>query len=592
MILFLALGVISYFQIGQIDENIDEIIQSRALGKRAVGLHQRYKELDSELEKAKDARNRLFVELTDTLQSVEEIFNKSTESTAGTELRRSEKSDFLPETLAIQRAVTDLIRSLGVYLQMPGKEHEKKVLSDVNDVQWALAGLHNLSLTEQQHSNLAKGQNRLKRATNLVRKIIALGGQSTGKAKEFEKIKDQLDGLLGGDFEVFTRADLERAQDAGRKMVNMKLLVTLILIFTGTLDVCVFNAAIKRSITRPLINLKNAITEIGRGEFDAQIEVSSADEIGQLATAFKKMARQRGQTEDELRKARDKLEVRVAQRTTELVQANQILEGEIRERKKAEVALEELNRDLEASVSELVRSNTELQEFSYIAAHDLKTPLRGIAILADWISMDYTDKLDEKAREHMDLLLARARKLDAMVDSILQYSSIRQIDRKKRRVDINVVVSQVIAGIEAPENVRINTKNKLPVLICDEEQIKNVFLNLIHNAIKHGASSDRKIEIGCTEKKDFWIFTISDNGPGIDPKYFKKIFRIFQALSPAERTEGTGIGLSVVKKTIELNGGSVWVDSEIGKGSTFYFTLPTNMNAPITKTARATDTCC
>ncbi|UCF15146.1 MAG: GHKL domain-containing protein [Phycisphaerales bacterium] len=272
-------------------------------------------------------------------------------------------------------------------------------------------------------------------------------------------------------------------------------------------------------------------------------------------------------------------------------QANEILESEIREREKAERALEELNRDLEASVGELMRSNMELQEFSNITAHDLKTPLRGIATWADWISTDYIDKLGEQGREQMTLLLARAKKLDSMVDSVLQYSSIRQIDRKKRRVDINAVVSQVIAGIEAPEHVKIEAASELPVLICDEEQMNNVFRNLIDNAIKHGAHSDSRVEIGCTVKGGFWVFSIADNGPGIDRKYSKKIFRIFQTLSPAEQSEGTGIGLAIVRKIIELNGGKVWVDSEVGKGSTFYFSLPTHMNAPNTRATAAAGSC-
>jgi PAS domain S-box-containing protein len=244
------------------------------------------------------------------------------------------------------------------------------------------------------------------------------------------------------------------------------------------------------------------------------------------------------------------------------------------ERKKAEEVLEKLNKDLESTVRELTRTNKELQEFAYIAAHDLKTPLRGIATLAEWLSTDYTDKFDEQGQKHVKLLVERAKRADKLVDSILQYSSAGHAREEQKQIDLNTMLSEIICEINSPENIEITVENNLPVLMCKKTHISQVFKNLLSNAIKHMDKEKGRIKVGCIEEEGFWKFNVTDNGPGIDKKYFKKIFKIFQTLSPPDKTESTGIGLSVAKKIVKLNGGKIWVESNPGEGSTFFFTLP------------------
>ena len=280
------------------------------------------------------------------------------------------------------------------------------------------------------------------------------------------------------------------------------------------------------------------------------------------------------QTAEALRKARNELEVRVEQRTTELSQANEMLEAEIAERKRVEHELEKLNMDLESSVWELNRSNKELQEFAHITAHDLKTPLRGIGILADWLVTDYADKFDEQGKEHVRLLAARAMQMSALIDSILEYSMIGREDIEKQQIDLNTVVPELIARVDPPADVEITIENELPAVVCERTHIVQMFQNLLSNAVKYMDKPKGQVKVGCVGQDNFWKFSVADNGPGIDSKYFDKIFRIFQTLSPRDEVESTGIGLSVVKKIAELNGGKVWVESEVGKGSTFFFTLP------------------
>ena len=247
---------------------------------------------------------------------------------------------------------------------------------------------------------------------------------------------------------------------------------------------------------------------------------------------------------------------------------------DITERRQAEQELEKLNKDMESAVWELKRANKELQEFAYITAHDLKTPLRGIGTLADWISTDYADKFDEQGKQQVRLLVEKARQMSALIDDILQYSRLGHTSPEKRQVDLSTVLSEVIAGIDPPENIQITVENELPVLICERTQIMQVFQNLLSNAVKYMDKPEGQIKVGCVEQDGFWKFSVADNGPGIDEKYFKKIFKIFQTLSPHNRVDSTGIGLSIVKKIVELNSGVVWVESELGKGSTFFFTVP------------------
>ncbi len=244
------------------------------------------------------------------------------------------------------------------------------------------------------------------------------------------------------------------------------------------------------------------------------------------------------------------------------------------ERKKAEEVLEKLNKHLESTVRELKRTNKELQEFAYIAAHDLKTPLRGIGTLAEWLSADYADKFDEQGQKHVKLLAERAKRADKLVDSILQYSSAGHAREEQEQIDLNTVLSEIICKIDPPENIEITVENKLPVLMCKKTHISQVFQNLLSNAIQHMDKEKGQIKVGCIEEESFWKFSVADNGPGIDQKYFKKIFKIFQTLSPPDKTESTGIGLSVAQKIVKLNGGKIWVESNPDEGSSFFFTLP------------------
>ena len=282
----------------------------------------------------------------------------------------------------------------------------------------------------------------------------------------------------------------------------------------------------------------------------------------------------RKEIEAELRKHRDNLEELVNTRTSELQEINAQLQQEAAQRTETEKSLAKVNDDLQFTVAQLSSSNKHLREFDHLAAHDLKTPLRGIGTLAQWLLKDYYDKFDDYGREQVNLLVKRVRRMDNLINAILQYSTIARNKQNEGQVDLNPLIKSVIADIKPTPNITITVNQNLPVLTCEEEQITQVFYNLVANAVKFMDKPDGLITIDFEDEKYFWKFSIADNGPGIEPQHFERIFRLFQTLSDREEAESAGIGLTIAKKIVELYGGKIWLTSTVGIGSTFFFTLP------------------
>ena len=239
-----------------------------------------------------------------------------------------------------------------------------------------------------------------------------------------------------------------------------------------------------------------------------------------------------------------------------------VTEREISEKRKAEL------------IKEVKSIKHELEDFAYIVSHDLKAPLRGIKTLVDWISTDYANKLDQEGKEQLDLLSGRVGRMHNLIDGILQYSRIGRMKEERVKVDLDKHLPEIIDMIAPPENITITIENKLPIIECEQTRIFQVFQNLISNALKYMDKPQGRIIIGCVEENGFWKFSIADNGPGIEEKYHQKIFQLFQTLSARDDFESTGVGLTLVKKIVELYGGKIWIGSKVGQGSTFFFTLP------------------
>lgn len=227
-----------------------------------------------------------------------------------------------------------------------------------------------------------------------------------------------------------------------------------------------------------------------------------------------------------------------------------------------------------ALVHELQSANEELKNFAYVVSHDLKAPLRAIGSLAEWIATDYADKFDEEGREHLRLLVGRARRMDALIDGILQYSRVGQAHEERTEVDLDALMHEVIDSLVPPPHIRITIDTSLPTVRVERTRIQQVFQNLLSNAIKYIDKPQGEIHVGCIAEGKTWKFYVRDNGPGIEQRHFERIFQLFQTLMPRDRVESTGVGLALVKKIIELHDGRVWLESKVGEGSTFFFTLP------------------
>lgn len=228
----------------------------------------------------------------------------------------------------------------------------------------------------------------------------------------------------------------------------------------------------------------------------------------------------------------------------------------------------------DALMSQVARINKELNDFAYIVSHDLKAPLRAISQLADWLQEDYTEVLDDAGKETLKVLKNRAVRMHNMIEGILQFSRVGRVEGKPEIVDTDKLVKQIVDSLAPPENIRIAVQDGLPQVVFDPLRINQIFQNLISNAIKYMDKPEGIIEVGCRDADNFHEFFVKDNGPGIEERHFELIFQIFQTLKPKDEFESTGIGLTIVKKIIEQNGGRIWVESEVGKGSTFRFTIP------------------
>lgn len=314
----------------------------------------------------------------------------------------------------------------------------------------------------------------------------------------------------------------------------------------------VFTLAVylSRGITKPISELVRNIDVIVSGDLSQRANINSHDEIGKLAASFNKM-------------------VEHLQRTTTSVSN---LHREINERLKAEDIQHSLTVKLEQNISSLTIANRELEEFAHIAAHDLKAPLRAIGSLAGLLLSDYSDKLDGNGMYYLDTIIKRIDRMNELISGILTYSESGR-ESEMLLVNTNEIIRDVITNLDVPENVEVIFDGNFPTIFCCESHIQRIFQNLLNNAIKFMDKPKGYIHLKCEDYGNKWLFSVADNGRGIDEKYQDKIFRIFQTLDRRDKYESTGIGLSVAKRIVEKYNGRIWVESQPDMGSTFFFTF-------------------
>ncbi len=255
---------------------------------------------------------------------------------------------------------------------------------------------------------------------------------------------------------------------------------------------------------------------------------------------------------------------------------------EYSKRKKAEQKLKEYQNSLEKQVekrtAELAKSNAELEHFAHVASHDLREPLRMITSFLQLLERRYSDKLDQDAKEFIGFAVDGAKRLDDMIIDLLEYSKVTRKEIELNNVDSENVLKETLVNlkVQIDENNAVITYDPLIIVKGDEKLLIQLFQNLIGNAIKYRSKNNPQIHISTIKEDNHYKFSIKDNGIGIDTEHLDRIFTIFQRLHTKEKYEGTGIGLAIAQKIVYQHGGQIWAESELGKGSTFYFTIPKN----------------
>ncbi len=348
------------------------------------------------------------------------------------------------------------------------------------------------------------------------------------------------------------------------------------LLIAGTLVITYFVSTRMQSvITVPIFQLVDVTREVSRnGNYAVRAKKSRNDELGTLVDGFNSMLSEIQRRDGELELARRELEERVVE-----------LDREVTERQRAEAALSKQTLELE-------RSNGELEQFAYVASHDLQEPLRAISGCLQILHADYESQLDDDAVELIDHSVAGSQRMKTLINDLLDYSRVGTRAKEFELIETNSIIADVLQNLDViiKEQHADIIVGELPTIMADSTQIIQLFQNLIGNAIKFCRNGTPQVTISATRiqndsaepkaleprtnGKEFWQFSVIDNGIGIETQYAERIFVIFQRLHNRTEYEGTGIGLSVCKKIVERHGGKIRMTSEPGKGTTFNFTIP------------------
>lgn len=292
-------------------------------------------------------------------------------------------------------------------------------------------------------------------------------------------------------------------------------------------------------ILQPVTLLTDTFLSLSRGETVDQIPASDrTDEIGRMAQAAAVFSRKNMETKTLLDRS------------------------------------QKLSEELADKATKLEESNLELDNFAYVASHDLKSPLRGLRSLAEWIGEDCEELLPDSSKKHLLQMQARVDKMDGLLSDLLDYSRIGKNAGSAERVDVHQLVQSIVEIIDKPNGIQIEADSNLPQLITFKTPLQQILMNLITNAIKYNDKAPNgRVTVTSRERGEFYEFLVCDNGIGIDPIFHDRIFQMYQRVAP-EKIDGTGMGLAIVKRQVECRGGSIEVESIPGEGSIFSFTWP------------------
>lgn len=335
---------------------------------------------------------------------------------------------------------------------------------------------------------------------------------------------------------IITEVDQSEAYAPIYRLRKTIALFGLVIAFTSAFLGLIF----ARTITLPLAKLAESAGVMGKGDLETEILTSAKGEIGSLARSLNQMRKELKET---------------------LVSKDRLIKEAARRK---------------AAMADLERSNQELEQFAYVASHDLQEPLRMVASYTQLLAQRYEGQLDEKANKYIGYIVEGATRMQQLVNDLLQLSRVGTRGAPFEPTDCNEVVQQVLKSLKRTiaETKAGIVVDDLPVVQADAIQLGQVFQNLIANALKFRGDDPPAVRISAKKNETAWTFQVQDNGIGIDPSFHDRIFIIFQRLHERGKYEGTGIGLAIVKKIVERHGGRIWIESQEGKGASFFFSIP------------------
>ena len=347
---------------------------------------------------------------------------------------------------------------------------------------------------------------------------------------------------------VYLRSDLRRWDAVLRWYASMVAIIMLVSSGVAYL----LSSGLQRVISKPILRLAQTMNLVSNEKrYSIRAEKQSNDEVGILIDGFNEMLKQIQMRDEELERRQEQLERQV-------------------------VELKRADQELKRYAAELVRSNKELEQFAYIASHDLQEPLRMVASYTQLLARRYEGKLDSDADDFIGFAVDGATRMQELINGLLTYSRVGTRGKDLEPTDCEVIYERTLQNLQRAieESGASLTHDPLPTVVADDIQLGQLFQNLISNAIKFRSKEPPRIHVSAKQEANEWVFSVSDNGIGIDPEFAERIFAMFQRLHNRTEYPGTGIGLAVCKKIVERHGGRIWVESELGKGTVFYFTMP------------------
>ncbi|WBB66288.1 sensor histidine kinase [Micromonospora sp. WMMD812] len=372
-------------------------------------------------------------------------------------------------------------------------------------------------------------------------------GTAAGQALITDQARQQFDGVraavddLQAEILAAREANARNVERTGNLLVVLLVVAALVVVLTGALLLL----SLDRMVVRPLTGLADQVREVAEGDFQHGISGSGPPEFVRLADDVDAMRRRIAADLAEVRQARERIEW--------------------------------VNSQLQKQAEELTRSNRDLEQFAYVASHDLQEPLRKVASFCQLLQRRYAGQLDERADQYIAFAVDGAQRMQRLINDLLAFSRIGRLTAGFTEVDLNKVMGDVAGQTEAARQYADAelTWSELPVIRGEEPLLTNLLANLVSNSIKFRRPDvPPKVHVSARLVDDEWEISCQDNGIGIEPEFADKIFVIFQRLHSKDAYPGTGIGLAIVKKIVEYHGGRVWVDTDVPEGTAIRFTLP------------------